>query len=86
VVGHVAAFVFLQRLANDSNGHIQVLPTHEAPLQHALIEHCREHIVHCKCPRSIDLSIKLPPDENGRLYRRKLLEQCRRQSSAKDSA
>ena len=35
-----------------------------------LIEHCREHIAHFKCPRSIDFVESLPRLDTGKLYRR----------------
>ena len=42
-----------------------------------LIDHCRERIAHFKCPRTVDLVLALPRDDNGKLYRRKLLQQYR---------
>jgi long-chain acyl-CoA synthetase len=43
----------------------------------ALIEHCRGSIAHFKCPRSVDFVERLPRDDNGKLYRRRLLESYR---------
>jgi len=44
----------------------------------ALVEelnvHCRADLAGFKCPRSIDLVSKLPRDENGKLYKRRLRE------------
>jgi long-chain acyl-CoA synthetase len=37
-----------------------------------LIEHCRARIAHYKCPRSVDFRPKLPREENGKLYRRRI--------------
>ncbi|MCL1961511.1 MAG: AMP-binding protein [Desulfovibrionaceae bacterium] len=44
-------------------------------LAQALIEHCRAHLSHLKCPRSVDFAPALPRRENGKLYKRLLIEQ-----------
>lgn len=42
-----------------------------------LIEYCRGRIAHFKCPRSVELVTSLPRDDNGKLYRRRLLDRYR---------
>ncbi|MDR2991460.1 MAG: AMP-binding protein [Burkholderiaceae bacterium] len=42
-------------------------------LEHAIIEHCRVHLAHFKCPHSIDFVTELPRQENGKIYKRLLL-------------
>jgi len=37
-----------------------------------LIEYCREHMAHIKCPRSIDFEKELPRHPTGKLYKRLL--------------
>jgi long-chain acyl-CoA synthetase len=37
-----------------------------------LIDFCREHLAHLKCPRSIDFSVQLPRLPTGKLYKRVL--------------
>ncbi|MEJ8849273.1 AMP-binding protein [Variovorax rhizosphaerae] len=44
-------------------------------LAQALMAYCREHIAHLKCPRSVDFTTALPRQENGKLYKRVLMEQ-----------
>lgn len=41
----------------------------------ALIEFCRQHLAHLKCPRSVDFVDALPRQENGKLYKRLLMNQ-----------
>ncbi len=41
-------------------------------LEAELIEFCREHISHIKCPRSIDFEKELPRHPTGKLYKRLL--------------
>ncbi|MOA63220.1 long-chain-fatty-acid--CoA ligase [compost metagenome] len=41
-------------------------------LAQALIAHCRAHLSHLKCPRSVDFVPALPRLENGKLYKRLL--------------
>ncbi|CAN7758132.1 AMP-binding protein [Cupriavidus necator] len=48
-------------------------PTPE--LAAALMEFCRQHISHVKCPRSVDFVTALPRLENGKLYKRLLINQ-----------
>lgn len=40
-----------------------------------LINWCREHLAHFKCPKSIDFSAELPREPNGKLYKRALRDQ-----------
>ena len=37
-----------------------------------LIDHCREHLAHLKCPKSIDFHDALPRHATGKLYKRQL--------------
>jgi acyl-coenzyme A synthetase/AMP-(fatty) acid ligase len=46
-------------------------------LAHTLIEHCRSHLAHFKCPRSVDFVADLPRHDNGKLYKHKLREAYR---------
>ena len=41
-------------------------------LERELIEYCREHLAHYKCPRSIDFEDELPRLPTGKLYKRLL--------------
>ena len=43
---------------------------HGADLAEELIEFCREHLSHIKCPRQIDFEPELPRHANGKLYKR----------------
>jgi acyl-CoA synthetase (AMP-forming)/AMP-acid ligase II len=43
-----------------------------AALEQELIEFCREHLSHIKCPRSIDFDAQLPRHPTGKLYKRLL--------------
>ncbi len=52
---------------------VEQLPDEQEVLVQALIDYCRDRIAHFKCPRSIDLVTSLPRDDNGKLYRRRLL-------------
>jgi long-chain acyl-CoA synthetase len=55
-----------------------VVPAPGAPagpeLERELIEFCRAHIAHYKCPRSIDFVEQLPRTETGKMQKRKLRE------------
>jgi len=44
-------------------------------LAEALMNYCRQHIAHLKCPRSVDFVAALPRLENGKLYKRLLMDQ-----------
>lgn len=41
-------------------------------LAQELIDYCREHIAHFKCPRSVDFVLELPRTETGKMAKRKL--------------
>ena len=41
-------------------------------LAHELIAWCRSRLAHYKCPRSVDFTLALPRQENGKLYKRAL--------------
>jgi long-chain acyl-CoA synthetase len=41
-------------------------------LEGELLEYCRRHLAHYKCPRSVDFVPELPRDPNGKLYKRRL--------------
>ncbi len=45
-----------------------VAPT--SGLADELIHHCREHLAHYKCPRSVDFADELPRHDTGKIYRR----------------
>ncbi|HKU44302.1 MAG TPA: AMP-binding protein [Polyangiales bacterium] len=42
-----------------------------------LIEYCRGHLAHYKCPRSVDFVDELPRHDNGKLYKHKLRDSYR---------
>lgn len=44
-------------------------------LERELIDHCREHLAHHKCPRSIDFRPELPRHPTGKLYKRLLKDE-----------
>jgi len=46
-------------------------------LAHLLIEHCRAHLAHYKCPRSIDFVDQLPRQDNGKISKVRLRDQYR---------
>jgi long-chain acyl-CoA synthetase len=46
-------------------------------LAQELIAHCRAHLAHFKCPRSVDFVSELPRQENGKLYKHALRERYR---------
>ena len=39
-----------------------------------LVEYCRAHLSHVKCPRSVDFEAELPRHPTGKLYKRLLRE------------
>ena len=41
-------------------------------LERELMEYCREHLAHYKCPRSVDFEAELPRLPTGKLYKRLL--------------
>jgi acyl-coenzyme A synthetase/AMP-(fatty) acid ligase len=48
-----------------------------AALAGELIEYCRARLAHYKCPRTIDFTVELPRQENGKLYKRLLRDAYR---------
>ena len=42
-----------------------------------LIEHCRSHLAHYKCPRRVDFVDRLPRADNGKLYKRRIRDEYR---------
>ena len=46
-----------------------------------LIEFCRARLAHYKCPRSVDFVDRLPREDNGKIYKRKLREQYRQEAA-----
>jgi long-chain acyl-CoA synthetase len=47
-----------------------------------LIDYCRQHLAHFKCPRSVDFVGELPRLDNGKLYKHKLREMYRSKASS----
>ncbi|HET9557995.1 MAG TPA: acyl-CoA synthetase, partial [Actinomycetota bacterium] len=41
-------------------------------LEQVLLAHCREHLAHYKCPKSVDFEAELPRLDTGKLYKRHL--------------
>ena len=41
-------------------------------LEQVLLAHCREHLAHYKCPKSVDFEAELPRRDTGKLYKRLL--------------
>jgi len=37
-----------------------------------LLDYCRQHLAHYKCPRRVELVVELPRQDNGKVYRRLL--------------
>jgi long-chain acyl-CoA synthetase len=44
----------------------------DAALAQELLDYCREHLSHYKCPRTLDFTDALPRGENGKLYKKQL--------------
>ncbi|HEY2214302.1 MAG TPA: AMP-binding protein, partial [Acidimicrobiales bacterium] len=42
-----------------------------------LIEFCRAHLAHFKCPRTVDFTEQLPREDTGKIFKRKLRDQYR---------
>ena len=49
-------------------------------LAQELIAFCRARIAHYKCPRSVDFRERLPREENGKLYKRRIREEYWRET------
>jgi len=47
-----------------------------------LIEHCRSHLAHYKCPKSVDFVDELPRQDNGKIYKRLLRDRYRSAATA----
>ena len=43
-------------------------------LEHELIDYCRGHLAHYKCPRTIDFADDVPRTETGKMAKRRLRE------------
>ncbi len=43
-------------------------------LGYELIEHCRARLAHFKCPRRVEFVERLPREDNGKIYKRRLRE------------
>jgi acyl-coenzyme A synthetase/AMP-(fatty) acid ligase len=56
---------------------VQPMATEDAgpELERELIEYCRAHLAHYKCPRSVDFRPDLPRHPTGKLYKRLLKDQ-----------
>ncbi|WP_427305999.1 AMP-binding protein [Cupriavidus sp. H39] len=67
---------------------IELQPTQQGTpeLAEALMEFCRQHISHVKCPRSVDFVTTLPRLENGKLYKRLLISQYAAAAAADQTA
>jgi long-chain acyl-CoA synthetase len=48
-----------------------------AELADELIAFCRDRLSHFKCPRSVDFVDRLPREDNGKIYKRRLRDQYR---------
>jgi long-chain acyl-CoA synthetase len=47
-----------------------------------LIEYCREHLAHFKCPRTVNFTEQLPREDTGKIFKRKLRDQYRAAAEA----
>jgi long-chain acyl-CoA synthetase len=47
-----------------------------------LIEYCRDHLSHFKCPRTVAFIARLPRQDNGKIYKRHLRDQYRAAAEA----
>ncbi len=50
-----------------------------AALADELVEHCRAHLAHFKCPREVEFVTELPRADNGKIYKHRLRTQFREQ-------
>ena len=55
---------------------------HVTALADELIEFCRGRLAHFKCPRSVDFVDRLPRDDNGKIYKRRLRDEYRGAATA----
>jgi long-chain acyl-CoA synthetase len=51
-----------------------------------LMEFCREHLAHFKCPRSVDFTDQLPREDTGKIYKRLLRDQYRAAAAGSDQS
>jgi long-chain acyl-CoA synthetase len=51
-------------------------------LEAELIEFCRSHLAHFKCPRRVDFVEQLPRQDNGKIYKRRLRDRYQAAGSA----
>jgi long-chain acyl-CoA synthetase len=60
---------------------LQLVPgrTGSAELEAELLSFCRDRLAHYKCPKSVDFVRELPRQDNGKIYKRVLREQYRRE-------
>ena len=42
-----------------------------------LMDFCRDHLAHFKCPRSVDFVSELPREDTGKIFKRKLRDHYR---------
>ena len=63
---------------------IELLPGVQASeaLAEAIMAHCRTHLGHIKCPRSVDFTPRLPREANGKLYKRHLIAEYEARAKA----
>jgi fatty-acyl-CoA synthase len=54
-------------------------------LEAELLAHCRVELASYKCPRSVDFVERLPREDNGKLYKRRLREEYRARAAAGQS-
>jgi acyl-coenzyme A synthetase/AMP-(fatty) acid ligase len=43
-------------------------------LAKTLLEHCREQLASYKCPKTVDFWAELPREDNGKLYKRTIID------------
>ncbi|MGZ4759419.1 MAG: AMP-binding protein, partial [Acidimicrobiales bacterium] len=51
-----------------------------------LIDFCRSHLAHFKCPRTVDFVEVLPRQDNGKIYKRRLRESYQRSTGADEAS
>lgn len=59
-------------MCSELEGQVSIYP--QQMEGHWLIAFCREHIAHCKCPRTIDFASEVPRTETGKMAKRRLRE------------
>ncbi|HTU62079.1 MAG TPA: hypothetical protein VMF89_26660, partial [Polyangiales bacterium] len=70
-----------ERWGEEVKAAVCLQPSHSASAELAasLIEYCRAHLAHFKCPKSVVFVATLPRDDSGKLSRRKVRAQYRQQ-------